>query len=84
MTQGDDFLKKELDQAIAATSRPECESGVCSSHDALRHGVNVLLLCKRSEMEGTPAVSKTGITLISSGVATAIMAIIEILKKVSE
>lgn len=82
MTQGDDFLKKELDTAISATAQ-HVDKGVCPAHDAIRQGVNVLLQCKRSEMDGTPAISKTSVTIISSGVATALLAVLELLKNLA-
>jgi len=82
-TQGDDFLKKELDTAIAATGQ-HVDTGVCPAHDAIRQGVNVLLQCKRSEMDGSAPVSKTSVTLISSGVATGLLAFIELLKNLAK
>jgi hypothetical protein len=81
-TQGDEFLKQEIDAAITKTSM-HVDPKVCDAHEVLGvilGAVNVLCRCKKSEMEGASPVSKTSVTLISSGVATGLLAMLELLK----
>jgi hypothetical protein len=58
MTMNDEgrvVLAKSLDDAIEATGHPSTDPNVCESHEGIRTGINVLLLCKREEMESARA-----------------------------
>jgi hypothetical protein len=48
--EGNAVLRQALNEAVRATSSPS-KGTVCESHESIRIGVNVLLLCRQAELE---------------------------------
>jgi hypothetical protein len=78
-TQGDEYLEQELETAIEATSK-HMEEGVCKAHDGIRQGVNVLLRCKKSEMDGSPAMGGGKVSVIAGGIGAVLIGVVEAIK----